>query len=81
MQSINIKLILTLFFVLMFNPFSFAQSIEGTYVLESRIFPDGTVIKSPEIMGVYNLEAGYINFNLAYKDSSGKIQSVSFIGQ
>ncbi|MGB2691862.1 MAG: hypothetical protein WBC96_05150 [Thermodesulfobacteriota bacterium] len=81
MQTITIKLTLTLLFVLMFNPLSFAQSIEGTYVLESRELANGTVIKPPQIMGLYNLEGGYINFNLANKDQSGKVQSISYVGK
>lgn len=81
MKNITIKLVLTLFFVLMLNPLSYAQSIEGTYVLESRELANGTVIKPPQIMGVYNLEGGYINFNLANKDQSGKTQSISYVGK
>lgn len=55
--------------------------IDGTYVLESRVLADGTAIKPPELIGLYNLSAGYINFNLVRKDTNGKIQSISYVGK
>jgi hypothetical protein len=70
-----------LFLLLTLTSVSSAQSIDGAYVLESRIMADGTVIKPPQITGLYNLEAGYINFNQAIKDASGKVQSVSYMGK
>lgn len=75
------KTLFILSIIVLSQAYSFAQSVDGTYVLESRVLADGTVIKPPQILGVYNLEAGYINFNLAYKDNSEKIQSISFIGK
>jgi hypothetical protein len=80
MKGIFIKSALALLLVLIFNHYTYAQSIDGTYVLESRVMADGTVIKPPQITGLYNLEAGYINFNLANRDESGKVQSVSYVG-
>lgn len=55
-------------------------SIEGTYVLESREFPDGSLVKPPVIIGLYNLEAGHVNFNLLQRGKDGKALSMSFIG-
>ena len=81
MNKLIIRSLLVLSFVIFYQAYSFAQSIDGTYVLESRVLADGTVIKPPQILGVYNLEAGCINFNLAYKDNSEKTQSISFIGK
>jgi len=81
MKNIFTNSLMALFLLLMLMSFSHAQSIDGTYVLESRVMADGTVIKPPQITGLYNLEAGYINFNLANKDASGKVQSVSYIGK
>lgn len=57
------------------------EGIEGTYVLESRVLADGTIISPPELIGLYNIEAGYINFNLVTRSGSGKIQSISYIGK
>ena len=81
MKNIYSNSALALFLLLTLSSVSTAQSIDGTYVLESRLMADGTVIKPPQIIGLYNLEAGYINFNLANKDASGKVQSVSYVGK
>ena len=84
MNQFFIRSLLVISFLVFYQTHSTADetvSIEGTYVLESRVLSDGTVIKPPQIMGLYNLEAGYVNFNLANKDQSGKIQSVSYIGK
>jgi len=55
-------------------------SIEGTYVLESRKLPDGTILTPPAIVGLYSMDDGYLNFNLAVKDTEGNTTSRSFIG-
>ncbi len=83
MTNIYIRLALVLIIITIPAVSSFAQEqgIDGTYVLESRVLADGTVMKPPELMGLYNLEAGYINFNLVNRDSGGKVQSVSYIGK
>ena len=56
-------------------------SIEGTYVLQSRELADGTVLTPPDVVGLYNLEDGRINFNFAAKDKSGNILSRSLVGR
>ena len=81
MKNLLIKSALALLLIFIGFTSARSQSIEGTYVLESRVMADGNVIKPPQIMGVYNLESGYINFNLANKDASGKVQSVSYVGK
>lgn len=84
MIIIYVRLALVSIFVVLCHTSSLAQeinSIDGTYVLESRVLADGTVIKPPELIGLYNLQAGYINFNLVNRDKSGKVQSVSYIGK
>lgn len=81
-MKVRIFLLLLVFVTLLISHEAlFAQEIEGTYVLESRVLSDGTVIKPPELMGLYNLEAGHINFNLFAKDQNGSVQSVSYIGK
>ena len=54
-------------------------SIEGTYVLESRQLPDGTILTPPAIVGLYNVSGGYMNFNIAIKDNQGNVSSRSHI--
>ena len=84
MTILYIRFVLVSIFFVLFHSSLLAQDgagIDGTYVLESRVLADGTVINPPELMGLYNLEAGYINFNLFAKDSNGKVQSVSYIGK
>jgi len=81
MKNIFSSSAVVLFLFLTLSSISTAQSIDGTYVLESRVMADGSVIKPPQITGLYNLEAGYINFNQAIKDDLGKVQSVSYMGK
>ena len=84
MNNLFKRSVLVLSLMAFCQTYSIAQetlSIDGTYVLESRVLADGTVIKPPELIDLYNLQAGYINFNLANKDKSGKVQSVSYIGK
>ena len=80
MRNILVKSSIVFLLLFMSLETSFSQTIDGTYVLESRELANGTVIKPPQITGLYNLEAGYINFNLANRDQSGKVQSVSYVG-
>jgi len=71
-----------LLFLIGLHNTGFAQdvSIEGTYVLESRVLADGSVVKPPAIIGLYNIEAGYVNFNLAQSAPDGKVHSMSLVG-
>jgi len=49
-----------------------APSIEGTYKLSSRKLPDGTVLKPPDIMGLLTYTKSHRNFNIVWKDATGK---------
>jgi len=52
-------------------------SIEGTYQLVSRKLPDGTVLKPPDIMGLFTYTKTHRNFNLVIKDATDKFYSYS----
>jgi hypothetical protein len=54
-------------------------SIEGTYRLVSRDLPDGTKQVPPSIVGLITYTTKYRNFNLYWKDASGKAVSISNI--
>jgi len=56
-------------------------NIDGTYVLKSRVLADGTVLKPPDILGLYSVSKGHVNFNLMLKNKDGKIHSTSSIGR
>jgi hypothetical protein len=56
-----------------------APSIEGTYKLISRRLPDGTVLKPPDIMGLYTYTKSHRNFNIVLKDATGKFYSDSVV--
>lgn len=54
-----------------------SPSIEGTYTLISRKLPDGTTLKPPIVMGLQTFTKHYRNFNIFWKDTSGKVFSYS----
>ena len=54
-------------------------SIEGTYQLVSRTLPDGTVLKPPDIMGLFTYTKTHRNFNVLWKDATGKFASFSVV--
>jgi hypothetical protein len=54
-------------------------SIEGTYQLVSRKLPDGTVLKPPDIMGLFTYTKTHRNFNIVQKDATGKFASYSVV--
>ena len=56
-----------------------APSIEGTYQLISRKLPDGTMLKPPDIMGLYTFTKTHIHFNIVRKDATGKFRSSSIV--
>jgi hypothetical protein len=56
---------------------SSAPSIEGTYKLISRQFPDGTMLRPPEIMGLWMYTKTHRNLNVIRKDAMGKFASFS----
>jgi hypothetical protein len=51
---------------------SSAPTIDGTYQLSSRKLPDGTVLKPPDIMGLLTYTKSHRNFNIIWKDATGK---------
>jgi hypothetical protein len=56
-----------------------APSIEGTYRLVSRKTPDGTMLRPPDIMGLFTYTKTHRNFNIAQKDAAGKFRSFSLV--
>lgn len=58
---------------------SSAPSIDGTYKLSSRKLPDGTVLKPPDIMGLQTYTKSHRNFNVIWKDATGKFFSYSLV--
>jgi hypothetical protein len=56
-----------------------APSIEGTYQLISRKLPDGTVLKPPDIMGLFTHTKTHRSFNIVLKDATGKFSSRSAV--
>jgi len=53
--------------------------IEGTYKLVSRELPNGTKQVPPDVLGMLTYTKEYRNFNVYWKDASGKSFSVSSI--
>jgi hypothetical protein len=56
---------------------SSAPSIAGTYRLVSRQFPDGTMLKPPEVMGLFTYTKTHRNFNILQKGATGQWGSFS----
>lgn len=56
-----------------------APSIEGTYQLSARKLPDGTMLKPPDIMGLFTFTKSHRNFNIVLKDATGKFYSYSLV--
>ena len=56
-----------------------APSIEGTYKLVSRELPNGTKQGPQDLQGLLTYTKEYRNFNVYWKDPSGKSFSVSLI--
>ena len=54
-------------------------SIAGTYHRVSRTLPDGTVLKPPDIMGLFTYTKTHRNFNIVLKDATGKFNSYSLV--
>jgi hypothetical protein len=54
-------------------------SIEGTYQFISRTLPDGTVLKPPDMMGVFTYTKSHRTFNVVRKDATGKFASTSWV--
>jgi hypothetical protein len=49
-----------------------SMGITGTYKLMSRQLPDGTLLKPPQIMGLFTYTDTYRNFNIVGEDAMGK---------
>ena len=60
-------------------PVSSAPSIEGTYRLVSRQFPDGTMLKPPDLIGLWTYTKTHRNFNIITKAATGKFRSYSVV--
>jgi hypothetical protein len=58
---------------------SSASSIEGTYTLISRQFPDGTMLRPPDVMGLWTYTKTHRNLNVIRKDATGKCSSFSLM--
>jgi hypothetical protein len=56
-----------------------APSIAGTYQLISRQLPNGTMLKPPDIMGLFTYTKSHRNFNIVWKDAAGKSSSYSLV--
>ena len=54
-------------------------SLEGSYRLASRDLPGGSRQVPPAIDGLITYTKGYRNFNIYWKDASGKLFSVSSV--
>ena len=57
------------------------RSIDGTYELTKRVMADGTILRPPSIVALYNLDRGQFNLNLFVKNRDGTIASESTIGR
>lgn len=54
---------------------------DGTYQLVKRELPDGTVLKPPAVVGLFTIDNGWRNFNVAWKDPEGKQVQISVISK
>jgi len=54
-------------------------SIEGTWQFVSRTLPDGTVLKPPDMMGLFTYTKTHRNVNVVRKDATGKFSSTSSV--
>jgi hypothetical protein len=54
-------------------------TIEGTYQLVSRKLSNGTILRPPKVIGLLTFTKRYRNFNIMWKNSRGKILSLSYI--
>ena len=58
---------------------SSSPSIEGTYTLISRQFPNGTMLRPPDVMGLWTYTKTHRNLNVIRKDATGKFASFSLV--
>src|SRR5438105_4030545 len=50
-----------------------APNIEGTYRLISRTLPNGTMLRAPDVMGLYTVTKTHKSVNVAERDADGKL--------
>ena len=50
---------------------SSTPSIAGTYRLVSRQMPDGTLLRPPEVIGLFTYTKTHRNFNILQKGATG----------
>ena len=55
--------------------------IQGSYLLESRDLPDGSVLKPPIIVGMISYTKHYRNVNVSWVNPDGKRLSISYIAK
>ena len=56
-----------------------APSIVGTYRLVSRQMPDGTMLRPPEVIGLFTYTKTHRNFNILQKGATGQWGSFSVV--
>jgi hypothetical protein len=76
---VNIAVLAAALFAISTAALAQTPSIEGTYRLISRTLRDGTVLKSPEVMGLQTYTKTHRNFNILSKDPSGQFTSRSIV--
>ncbi|MSR42279.1 MAG: hypothetical protein EXS10_10340 [Phycisphaerales bacterium] len=59
---------------------SVKPSIEGSYILEYRMLPDGTKVVAPDLIGMMTFTETHRNFNV-YWTANGKVSSISIISK
>lgn len=58
---------------------SSTPSIAGTYRLVSRQMPDGTLLRPPEVIGLFTYTKTHRNFNILQKGATGQWGSFSVV--
>lgn len=57
------------------------RNLEGSYVLVRRDLPDGTTLRSPDIVGMMTFTEGYRNFNLRVENTDGQPGVISYLAR
>lgn len=90
MHAMIVRIAVPLLLVLMLGAVSFAgepptppaspaPSLVGTYRLVSRQMPDGTVLRPPEVIGLFTYTKTHRNFNILQKGATGQWGSFSVV--
>ncbi|NNF44580.1 MAG: hypothetical protein HKO59_12725 [Phycisphaerales bacterium] len=56
-------------------------TLDGTYVLDHRVLPDGQVQRPPEIVGLLTYADGYRNFNIVWPNPDGTRTAIGSIAR